>query len=69
MLELFDCTALAYVWRYLSTGPRGVPAKGSTRMMKDMVKRSDMFRFLVLFVYGGVYADMDIAARSADVTR
>ena len=32
-----------------------------------MVKRSDMFRFLVLWLYGGIYADMDIGARTADI--
>jgi len=61
VLDHLDCTALAYVWRYLSTASswRGRGA--------DAVKRSDLFRFLLLYAYGGVYADMDVAARGTDI--
>lgn len=33
-----------------------------------MVKRADLFRFLVVWLYGGIYADLDIGAKAADVT-
>jgi len=62
VLGLFDCTILSYVWRYLSTDPGG-----SRRQVKEMVKRSDLFRMLLMYVYGGVYADMDIRAKTADI--
>ena len=64
VLNHFDCTVLSYVWRYLST------VKGSFKArISEMVKRSDIFRFLILYVYGGFYADMDISSTSYDVSK
>jgi mannosyltransferase OCH1-like enzyme len=34
----------------------------------QVVKRADLFRFLVIWLYGGIYADLDIGAKAADVT-
>jgi mannosyltransferase OCH1-like enzyme len=61
VLDFFDCTSLSYVWRFLATAKNGAT-------LGEVVKRADMIRFLLLIVYGGIYADLDIAPNAVDVT-
>jgi hypothetical protein len=61
IVDIFSCTTLGYVWRYLTSSQ-------NSKEPNEAVKRSDIFRFLVIFVFGGMYADLDMVARGADVT-
>jgi mannosyltransferase OCH1-like enzyme len=37
-----------------------------TDAVQEVVKRSDLFRVFAIFVFGGVYVDLDMCARGAD---